>query len=180
MTSVALQKPLGAGQGSLSHRVVGPVTGNVYIVDGLGRVVLDTQDAPGVLAKGWLYANIEDLPNTPRSGTAVLDFGAFPGTPLTETTVTASDIFDPSAVLMTWVSWTDSTDHSADEHAVDPPLVSGQVSGNTIILRATARGTDIPLPPVTQPGNKATSQQPLPQPEHMPYGKWNVNWAFLQ
>lgn len=180
MTSVAIQRPLHAAQGVASISFIGAVTGNTYIVDGLGRVTVDTQDAPALLAKGYLYADLKDLPSAPTAGSAVVDFGAFPGTPLAEATITASDIFDPTTVLLVSVAYLDSADHSADEHAVDPPLVSGQVSGNTIVLRATARGTDTPIPALVQFGNAANSQMPLPQPQHMPYGKWNVAWAFLQ
>jgi hypothetical protein len=179
MTTVALQKPLQPGQSQASHRVTGGITGNSYIVDPMGRVVIDVLDAPAVLAKGWVYANIEDAISggLPTFGTAVLDFGAFPGAPLTEATVLGAAI-DSNAVLKVWVPAVASVDHSADEHSVDPPMVSGQVTGSTLVIRANCSGRDRPVPPGVAPGNTANSQMPIPRRQLQPYGKWNVAWAF--
>lgn len=180
MATVSIQQPLRAGQGGVSHRVTGAVTGNVYIADGLGRVTVDVLDAPNAISKGYLYTNPADAGGggLPNFGTAVVDFGAFPGKPVAEATVNGAAI-DLNAILQVQVVAVASVDHSADEHAVDPPMVSGQVSGNTIILRANCSGRDRPVPPGIPFGQVNTSQMPIPRRQPTPYGKWNVAWAFV-
>jgi hypothetical protein len=180
MATVALQKPLQPGQSQASHRVTGGVTGNSYIVDPMGRVVIDILDAPGVLAKGWVYANVADTAPSglPTYGMAVLDFGAFPGQPLTETVVSVAAV-DPSPVVHVQVACVATVDHSADEHSADPPMVSAQLSGTTLTIRANCSGRDRPVPPGVAPGNVANSQMPIPRRQQQPYGKWNVAWALV-
>lgn len=166
---------------SLSRAMTGAVTGNIYVVDQLGRVTVDTQDAPRLIASGaMLYTNPADAGGGgfPSYGTAVVDFGAFPGKPVTETTVTVGAV-DLNAITEVQVAFSATVDHSADEHAVDPPMVSGQISGTTLTIRANCSGRDRPVPPGIPFGNTANSQMPIARPQMQPYGKWNVAWALV-
>ena len=179
MPTIALQHPYDTLPRG-SRAISGFVTGNQYSVDGLGRVIVDTQDAPRMLAAGWLYADLAALPNESTSGVATLDFGSFPGSSTASVTVTASELFDPTAVLQVNVTPTATADHTADEHTADPPRVSAVVSGSTIVITGFPSGRDLPVPPGTPFGNTANSQMPVAQQQLMPVGKWSVAWAFAE
>lgn len=164
MATVALQHPLDALPRG-ARTIVGSVTGTRYSVDGLGRVVVDTTDAPKMLASGWLYADLSARPNEPTAAIATVDFGSFPGSDFASVNVTANSQVNPNAILLAHVVQTATVDHSADEHLVDPPMVGAVNNGDgTITISAVPR--QIP-------------NSPIP-PEPMPYGKWSVGWAFLQ
>jgi hypothetical protein len=164
MSTIALQHRLDAlPRGNRS--IVGAVTLTRYSVDGLGRVVVDTTDAPQLLATGWLYADLAERPGAPTAGVTTVDFGAFPGGDFASITLTAADAFNPNAILMAQVAPIATADHSADEHLVDPPLV-GAVSNSDGTITVSAVGN-------------AYQNSPLP-PDPMPYGKWSVAWAFSQ
>jgi hypothetical protein len=179
MATVALQRIEGL-KGEPQRRINGAVTGKGYTQDQLGRAIVDVLDAPQLIAKGWLYANLADIPSNPLAGVATVDFGAFPGSPMAQLTVLAGDIFDPSAVLQASVTPIATADHTADEHTADPPLVSAVVSGSNIIITAMPSGRDLQVPPGTPFGNKSGSQQPIAQTQLMPVGKWSVAWAFAE
>lgn len=164
MATIALQHPYDAFPRG-ARRIVGSATGTAYYTDGLGRVVVDTTDAPKMLANGWLYAELSEKPGSPTAGVATLDFGAFPGSGFATLNVTAADARDPNAVLTASVVAIATTDHSADEHLVDPPLVDAVSNGDgTITVNAVPRNSP---------------NSPIP-PDPLPYGKWSVAWAFLQ
>lgn len=178
MATIALQHGYDAWPRGV-RRIAGAVTGNAYTIDGLGRVVVDTRDAPAMLAGSWLYASLSDLPNEPLGGTSLIDFGAFPGTNFASVTVAAADIAVPAAVIDAWVTPIATVDHSADEHLMDPPLVvSAVISGSNIVITGVPSGRDLPVPPGTPFGNTANSQQPTGNRQFTPYGKWSVSWAF--
>lgn len=162
-------------QETQSKAVTGPVTGTLYIVDPLGRVSVDTADSPYFIADGYsLAAPI----GAATSGIATLDFGPFPGSPSASVTIPAVDAADPNAVLDAWIVQVATVDHSADEHAVDPPMVSAVADGNgNIIITGGPSGRDLFVPPGT-PYGAASSQQPIGQIQLMPVGKWSVGWAF--
>ena len=180
MATVSIQAPFRPEQSVAGHRLTGAVTGNVYIADGIGRVIVDTQDAAGAIAKGYVYTNQADAGGGgfPSYGIAVVDFGAFPGTPLTETTVTVGAI-DLNPDLYVQVTPLATVDHTADEHAVDPPMVSGQVVGSTLTLRANCSGRDLPVPPGIAFGGANLSHQPIARRQMQPYGKWSVAWSLV-
>lgn len=164
MSTIALQHSLDVvPRGARS--IVGPSTGNRYSVDGLGRVVVDTTDAPRMLAAGWLYADLSQRPGAPTAGVTTVDFGAFPGADFASTTLTAADALNPNAILLAQVAAVATADHSADEHLVDPPLVGAVSNGDGTIT-------------VSAVGN-SYQNSPIP-PDPMPYGKWSVAWAFSQ
>jgi len=178
MATVSLQKidaNVAMGQ---QQSIFGPVTGAIYIVDPLGRVVVSTLDSPTLIAQGWAYTRLDDLPSSPTAGITTVNFGVFPGAQSAQTTIAAVDIDDPSAVPDCWVVPQATADHSADEHSADPPLVNAQVVGGNLVINAFASGRDWPTPPGTPFGNSANSQMPTSCQQPQPYGAWTVGWAF--
>lgn len=63
------------------------------------------------------------------TGTAELDFGAFPGAADTSVDVTGQSGIVAGSLVEAWIRPVATTDHSADEHIVDPPEV---VAGNIV------------------------------------------------
>ena len=179
MATVTLQRIKGfAGSAGFAEAASGAVTGNQYVIDALGRVTVDTRDAPFYIVKGWCYWQPGSGGGTsPTSGVATLNFGAFPGTPQASVTVSAIDAADPNAEIDAWVIPVATTDHSADEHTYDPPRVSAAISGSTIIVTGFPSGRDMSVPPGT-PFGASPSQQPIGEIQCMPYGQWSVAWAF--
>jgi hypothetical protein len=165
MATVTLQRIRGfTGAGGHAEGATGPITGKRYSIDQLGRVTVDVQDAPYFTAKGWAYWQPGSGGGTsPTSGTALIDFGAFPGSDWAQTLVPAVDAGDPNAIVDAWILPAATADHSIDEHIADAPQVSGYADGNGNVVI-----TGVPRPGLTSP---------IP-PDPMPYGKWNVAWAF--
>jgi hypothetical protein len=177
MATVALQKidaNVAMGQ---QQSIFGPVTGALYIVDPLGRVVVSTLDSPTLVAQGWAYAELEYLTGAPNNGVATVNFGVFPGSPNTQVTIVAADAYDPAATLLAAITPIATGDHSADEHSADPPMVSAQVVAGNIVINAAASGRDWPTPAGT-PFGGAASQQPIGLQQPQPYGAWSVAWSF--
>lgn len=179
MATITLIQPLKLSQQG-SRRITGQATGNAYVVLPNGVVTVDTRDAPQLQAHGWVDAYPgSGGGSAPTSGVATIDFGAFPGTPTATATVVAADAGDPNAVLDAWIVAIATADHTADEHAVDPPLVSAQADGlGNIIITGEPSGRDLFVPPGVGPGQAGLSQMPLGQIQLMPVGKYSVGWAF--
>lgn len=175
MATVTVQRPHSLETTS-ARRIVGRVTSSAYTVNALGQATVDTQDAAHLYTAGWTPAF--EGSGLPSSGVAVIDFGAFPGSPFASTTVVAIDASDPNAILDAWVTQVATVDHSADEHAADPPLVSAVADGaGNIIIIGQPSGRDLFVPPGTPPAG-ASSQAPIGQTQLTPVGKWSVAWAF--
>lgn len=163
MATVTIQK-FRFFEGTDVHSLVGFVTKNRYSVDALGRTTVNTLDAPEFISKGWAYLQPgSGGGTTPTSGTALIDFGAFPGSAFAQTTVVAVDPYNPNAIVDAWLLPAATADHSIDEHVVDGPIVTGYADGNGNVII-----TGVP---------KFAPTSPIP-PDPMPYGKWNVGWAF--
>ena len=67
MATVSLQKIDSCVALGQQQSIFGPVTGAIYIVDSLGRVVVSTLDSPTLIAQGWAYTRLDDLPSSPPS-----------------------------------------------------------------------------------------------------------------
>lgn len=80
-------------------------------------------------------------------GATIIDFGAFPGTGDAQTDVTGLVGIAAGAVVEAWIKVADSDDHTADEHAVEPPMIeAGNVvagTGFTIYGRCRTDGEDV-------------------------------------
>lgn len=111
--------------------------------------------------------------------TTTIDFGPFPGSASARTEIDLSATeYDPNATIDVWIAPVDTSDHTADEHAADPPLVSAEVRDGKIVIQAFASGRDKPIPDGTPFGNTANSQRPIGNQQPMPYGVWTVGWAL--
>lgn len=162
MATITLQHPANLSQ-TFARRIVGRVTGNGYTINASGLVTVDTRDSTIMLANGWLPVPGGGGGAGATSGSALIDFGSFPGSAFAQTLVVAVDAADPLAVVDVWILPAATADHSIDEHVVDPPMVSGYAdgAGNVVITGIPRFGLTSPIPP-----------------DPMPYGKWNVAWAF--
>ena len=98
------------------------------------------------------------------AGVAVLDFGPWPGKANTSVIV-STPIASPTRSVAAWVVAMPTSDHSADEHWLDPPEV---YAGNIVPFQGfTIYGKSSIERPV-QPGRR------IP----MSYGRWNVGWVW--
>jgi len=94
--------------------------------------------------------------STGTSLTAI-DFGAFPGSPDTSLTITGLPGILATSTIDGWIVAKDTVDHSADEHWVDPPLVT---AGNIV------PGVGFTIYATTRDNNRA-------------YGLWSVGWQVI-
>ena len=164
--------------GFYQRTLIGPVTGNLYVMNPVGQVTVDTLDQAYFIAQGFIPA-FGQVGGQPTSGVAVLDFGAFPGQPMASVVVTSPDVSDPNAELDTWVIPVATVDHTADEHVVDGPAVVAAYTtpGTSFTITGYQNAKTIPVPPGTPFGGD-NSQQPIGQRQINPYGKWSIAWAF--
>ena len=177
MATITLQHPDRVSSVQ-QRRFFGRVTGNAYSISPIGQATVDTRDSAQLLCEGWIQ--VLGSGSLPASGVATLDFGAFPGSASPALVVAAADVADPNAVLDAWIIPVATVDHTADEHAADPPRViaTNTTPGTSITIYGFPSGRDLPVPPGTPFGNTANSQMPVAQQQLMPVGKWSVAWAF--
>lgn len=90
------------------------------------------------------------------TGAVQLDFGAFPGKTDAVAVVTGQSAITASSFVEAWIAPDVTTEHSADEHWVDPPAV---VAGNIVA------GTGFTIYGVTRDHRRK-------------WGKWNVDWVW--
>ena len=90
------------------------------------------------------------------TGSVQLDFGAFPGKTDATAVVTGQSAITASSFVEAWIAPDVTTEHSADEHWVDPPSV---VAGNIVA------GTGFTIYGVTRD-------------DYRKWGKWNVDWVW--
>jgi hypothetical protein len=178
-TTITLQRSRGDAAAGHSRSVVGASTGTIYIVDGVGRVTVAAADAGYLIAEGFVvYTPGSGFGSTPSSGVTTISFGAFPGSSSATTTIIAGAAADPNAAIDAWVTPIATADHSAEEHAGDPPLVvAAVVSGGNIVINGYPSGRDLFVPAQT-PFVNTPSQMPIGMQQVMPYGAWSVAWAF--
>lgn len=92
------------------------------------------------------------------TGSATLDFGSWPGsTDIKSVAVTGQGAITGGSVVEAYVFPTATTNHSADEHIIDPPRV---IAGNIV----AGTGFTIYGEPQT-PGSI--------------YGQWTCNWVWI-
>jgi len=119
------------------------------------------------------------------SGTATLDFGSFPGSSHTTVAVTGQTGILAGSIVGAWLFPDTTTDHSDDEHLLEPikivvPKTSiiagtgftihGLYVGPPESARLAERVIDVPNPQV--PGENAGQRDP------MAYGQFRVAWAW--
>jgi len=79
--------------------------------------------------------------NVTNDNRTTIDFGAWPGSPDTSLVVTGQTAITDTSFVMAQVVPADTDDHTADEHWVDPPILSvGEIVPNVgFTVRALAR-----------------------------------------
>ena len=103
------------------------------------------------------------------TGTAIIDFGAFPGKTDASLDVTGQAAITAGSFVEAWIRPANTSDHSADEHVVDPPRV---VAGNI------AAGVGFTIYAVSAHGDGCWSASKQNPRAPMPYGKWTVAWVW--
>jgi hypothetical protein len=118
-------------------------------------------------------------------GVAVLNFGSFPGKSDASVAVTGQTNIAADSQVEAWIRLEATSDHSADEHLVDPPIVSAGniVPGDGFTIYGVARdGVPVPnavLRNVTERGfDTVIPNQEYGRVAPMPYGQWRVSWAW--
>ena len=101
-------------------------------------------------------------------GTTTIDFGAFPGSTDATATVTGQATILAGSLAEAWISPVATSDHTADEHWVDPPEV---YAGNVVA------GTGFTIYGVIK---KRSEIGPSSRTVDVPriYGQWTVNWVW--
>ena len=116
-------------------------------------------------------------------GTTTIGFGAFPGSSNTSVAITGQGAITATSLVEAWLLPATTTDHSADEHIVDPPVITAGniVAGTGFTIYAVARD-GIPVPDAvsigTNTGDPITKIQEHGRSAPMPYGVWNVAWVW--
>lgn len=114
------------------------------------------------------------------SGSTTVDFGVFPGKSDTSRAVASTGILATSLVEA-WLYPVLTTDHSADEHLVDGPvIIAGSISsGVGFTVYAVARdGISVPDAVLRSAlGNQDTLQE-HGRSAPRPYGLWTVGWCW--
>lgn len=103
-------------------------------------------------------ARLQPMPNPPQSDT--INFGAWPGSDEATLTIIGQANIVATSEIRVWVPAIATADHSADEHAMDPPAVT---AGNIV------------------PGVGFTVYATYPNSvrDFQAYGAWTVNWQWL-
>lgn len=110
-------------------------------------------------------------------GTATLDFGAFPGAADASVTVTGQAAILSGSLIEAWILPADTTDHTAGEHIIDPPIViaANIVAGTGFTIYGTAPNAD----GGDGIGGGVESGSTNPRTSNpVCYGQWNIAWVW--
>jgi hypothetical protein len=105
-------------------------------------------------------------------GTVLLDFGAFPGAAYSFVTVNYTSV---GTMVEAWVVPHHTSDHSADEHIVDPPRFTAGDIVNGVGFRVHGFGVEQPQIQPFWDGQKQSLQSGYQTPMH--FGLWCAGWV---
>lgn len=107
------------------------------------------------------------------AGAAEIDFGAHPGTFHASLTIIDQPGIVAGSIVQAWIVSKGTADHSADEHAVDPPrLVAGRiVPGVGFTIDA------FPGQPIRASAIAPRGQNQTPNPPRC-HGRWSLQWRW--
>lgn len=113
--------------------------------------------------------------------TATINFGTYPGTSDTSLVITGQTTIASGSLVEAWIFPVATTDHSADEHWVDPPWVcaGNVVAGTGFTIYATA--LQMTADRMDKRRNRAGENYSEPdQIERGPtyYGQYTVAWCW--
>ena len=107
-------------------------------------------------------------------GTTTINFGAFPGNFQASVVITGQVGILAGSVVDAWILPTATSDHSVDEHVVDPPeITAGNIvagTGFTIYGRVSPRMLAIP-------NFSQNLKLPVDQASQI-YGAWTIAWKW--
>lgn len=108
-------------------------------------------------------------------GTATVDFGAYPGMAYTTIAVTGQASILAGSLVEAWVHPANTTDHTADEHIIDPPrVIAGDiVEGVGFTIHAFDREQIRIIDRTGERNPFAVNSNPA-----LPWGKWNIAWVW--
>lgn len=112
------------------------------------------------------------------TGTALIDFGSYPGGSDASLVITGQGAIISGSLVEAWILPANTTDHTADEHVVDPPrCIAGNViaaTGFTIYLvnEDKCYGID------GINGGKGIGKTVPNSNNAMCYGVWQVAWVW--
>jgi len=111
------------------------------------------------------------------TGTATINFGAFPGSGDASVAVTGQTAILAGSLVEAWVYPTATSDHSVDEHLIDPPrVIAGNVSAG---VGFTIYGFPRNDPkPQDQTLWNEVPQNDTSEKLDIPYGQWTVAWVW--
>lgn len=159
------------------HRTKNEWEEGIYTYTGVGQLsrtnIIESSNngapvnfSPGVkdvfITMPAIVAQEADAAANSASGIAIVDFGALPGSASCSVVINDAGIASTSAVEA-WIIAQATTDHSADEHWIDGPIVT---AGNI------TQGSGFTIYAVS--GNQMDS---FTKAAILPYGKWNVGWT---
>jgi hypothetical protein len=100
-------------------------------------------------------------------------------------TVTGQTNIAADSQVEAWIRLEATSDHTADEHLVDPPIISAGniVPGTGFTIYGVARdGVPVPnafLRNVSERGfDTVIPDQEYGRTTPMPYGQWKISWAW--
>lgn len=124
-----------------------------------------------------------------RSGHATIDFGAFPGASDASVTVSGQTGIATGSTLFVWLRAEATSDHSADEHAIETIRVVGGsiVAGTGFTISAVNTGTlsePLYLAPKQRTSNTVIESTAPPKQSvggkgTRLYGQWSVSWMWF-
>lgn len=106
-------------------------------------------------------------------GSTTINFGSFPGATDASVAVTGQTGITGGSAVEAWISLTATSNHSADEHWVDPPeIYAGNIVAGTgfTIYAVVKKRCEI------GPTSDSTRIRNIDAP--MQYGQWTVNWVW--
>lgn len=108
-----------------------------------------------------------------QQGSTTINFGVFPGSTDTTVVVTGQPGIQSNSLVEAWIPAISTTDHSADEHWLDPPYVT---AGNIVA------GTGFTIYGKVQDFIDVSDNQQLPYKRNAgnerSYGQWTVFWVW--
>lgn len=112
-------------------------------------------------------------------GSTTINFGAWPGALDATAVITGQTSITGTSLVEAWLMPVATSDHSADEHIYDPPMImaGNVVAGTGFTIYGIAR-----QPPFIASdgvnGGKGPLREYPSQNEVRPYGEWTVAWVW--
>jgi len=112
------------------------------------------------------------------TGTASIDFGAYPGATIASVAVTGQTGILSTSLVEAWIRPADTTNHTHDEHLVDPPaIIAGSIVGGVGFTIYGVNQGGVPVPDAVKIAPTGVLQE-QGRISPMPQGVWSVAWVW--